>query len=133
MDDCHTNADGCAANRSHPPCFPLRPPQKRGYRKRLAAQYGMELFTDYQDFLKNGEFDTVYIGVINSEHFRYTEAALKAGKHVICEKPFTVKAEEANILKESALKNICFCGRHVKFPIHRCFGNPRGDWECGAH
>lgn len=95
--------------------------------KRLAAQYGMELFTDYQDFLKNGEFDTVYIGVINSEHFRYTEAALKAGKHVICEKPFTVKAEEANILKESALKNHLFLWEACKIPYSPVFREIQGE------
>lgn len=61
-------------------------------------------YTDYDAFLKDDNFDTIYIGLINSLHYEYTKKALLAGKNVIVEKPFTSTYQEAeelcNIAKE---------------------------------
>lgn len=54
--------------------------------------------TDYEAFLNNPEIETVYIGISNLVHYEYAKKALKAGKHVICEKPFTVTGKEAKEL-----------------------------------
>ncbi len=54
--------------------------------------------TDYDAFLKNKEFETVYIGISNTVHYDYAKKALEAGKHVILEKPFTVTGNEAEAL-----------------------------------
>lgn len=54
--------------------------------------------TDYETFLKNPEIETVYIGISNLVHYEYAKKALEAGKHVILEKPFTVKSAEAKEL-----------------------------------
>lgn len=55
-------------------------------------------YTDIQDFLSDPSFDVVYVGLINSVHYEYTRLALEAGKHVICEKPFTSTYEQARKL-----------------------------------
>lgn len=71
--------------------------------KILASSYGIEtIYTNYVEFLASSEFDTVYIGIINTMHFEYAYEALLAGKHVILEKPFTVTLEEAQKLADSA-------------------------------
>ena len=53
----------------------------------LAREYGMKVYTDYEAFLREGDMDTVYVGLINTQHYSYAKQALLAGKHVICEKP----------------------------------------------
>ena len=43
-------------------------------------------YTDYQAFLNDDSFDTVYIGLTNALHYQYAKDAILAGKHVIVEK-----------------------------------------------
>lgn len=63
--------------------------------KDLAKEYNMSLATsEYKAVLDNEEIDTVYIGLPNHLHFDYAKEALLAGKHVICEKPFTLEASQ---------------------------------------
>ncbi len=64
--------------------------------------------TSYDAFLSNPDIDTVYIGISNLLHHTYAKQALEAGKHVICEKPFTVTAAEAKELAEIAMKKHLF-------------------------
>lgn len=52
------------------------------------------LYTDLNDFLADDLIDVIYIAVINNLHYEYAKTALLAGKHVICEKPFTSNAAE---------------------------------------
>ncbi len=71
--------------------------------KPLCEEYDIEnLYTDYDAFLKDDSYDTVYIGLINSLHYQYSKQALLAGKHVICEKPLTGTYEEAADLVRTA-------------------------------
>lgn len=54
----------------------------------------VKIYTDYEELLADSEIDMIYVALPNSLHYSYSKQALLAGKHVICEKPFTVKAEE---------------------------------------
>ena len=63
--------------------------------------------TDYQAFLMDQSFDTVYIGLTNLLHYQFAKDAILAGKHVIVEKPFTVTVAEAKELQELAVKHEC--------------------------
>ena len=64
-------------------------------------------YTDYQAFLNDDSFDTVYIGLTNALHYQYAKDAILAGKHVIVEKPFTISTAEAKELQALALKHGC--------------------------
>lgn len=51
-------------------------------------------YSDHNDLLADKTVNIVYISTVNSEHYRWAKAALKAGKHVICEKPCTTTPEQ---------------------------------------
>ena len=51
-------------------------------------------YSDYGEFLKSN-IDAVYIGSRNSDHYEQVILAAKAGKHILCDKPLSVTAEEA--------------------------------------
>ena len=48
----------------------------------------------YQALVEHPEIDAIYISLPNSLHAEWTIAAARAGKHVFCEKPLAVTAEE---------------------------------------
>ncbi|MCV7032051.1 Gfo/Idh/MocA family protein [Mycobacterium sherrisii] len=50
---------------------------------------------DYDELIADPQIDAIYNPSPNGLHGRWTRAALAAGKHVLCEKPFTANAAEA--------------------------------------
>ena len=65
------------------------------------------------------ELDAVSVCTWNSEHAPCTIMALEAGKHVLCEKPMALSADEAQKMKTAAEKN----GRLLMIGFVRRFGN----------
>ena len=63
-------------------------------------------FADYREMLdKDGDkFDAVTVGITDHHHAPATIRAIKAGKHVYCEKPLTHTVQEARIIAEAAAK-----------------------------
>lgn len=53
---------------------------------------------DYREILADPTIDAVHIGTPNNLHYPMAEAALKAGKHVLCEKPLTLTSAEGKKL-----------------------------------
>jgi len=65
----------------------------------LAREYGAaKAYTDLDALLADGEVNCVYIATPNLLHYEQTKRALGAGKHVICEKPFCTRADQAEEL-----------------------------------
>lgn len=65
----------------------------------LAQKFGIsKVYTVLEDMLADPDIDMVYVASPNSIHYRQTKAALLAGKHVICEKPFVPTLAEAEEL-----------------------------------
>ena len=52
------------------------------------------IYNKYEDMLSSDEIDWVYVCSPNSYHYEHSKDALLAGKHVLCEKPFTVTVAE---------------------------------------
>ena len=61
-------------------------------------------YGSYEELLKNPEIEVIYNALPNHLHLEYTIAAIKAGKHVLCEKPIGLNQEEALILCNEAAK-----------------------------
>jgi predicted dehydrogenase len=59
----------------------------------------------YEALIADPDLDAIYNPLPNSLHGRWTRAALAAGKHVLCEKPFTANAAEAREIADIAAKS----------------------------
>lgn len=69
----------------------------------MADDHGITaVYTDI-DALLASDIDTVYIALTNHLHFAFAKKSLQAGKHVICEKPFTINATQLEELEAFAL------------------------------
>ncbi|MCV7049528.1 Gfo/Idh/MocA family oxidoreductase [Mycobacterium heidelbergense] len=69
----------------------------------FAAKHGIpKVHESYEALIADPGLDAVYNPLPNGLHGRWTRAALAAGKHVLCEKPFTANAAEAREIAELA-------------------------------
>ncbi|KAK7402693.1 hypothetical protein QQX98_011557 [Neonectria punicea] len=59
-------------------------------------------YGSYAELARDPEVDVVYIATPHSHHYQNAMLCLKAGKGVLCEKAFTVNAEQAKKLAEEA-------------------------------
>lgn len=74
--------------------------------KKLASRFGAALsFGSYDEMLASDEIDGVYIPLPTSQHIEWSLKAAAAGKHVLCEKPISLKASEIKSLIKARDKN----------------------------
>ena len=59
----------------------------------------------YQDLIDDPLVDAVYISLTNAQHKEWVLAALNAGKHVLCEKPWAMNASEVGTMLDAATRN----------------------------
>ncbi|HFU3701454.1 TPA: Gfo/Idh/MocA family protein [Streptococcus suis] len=61
----------------------------------FAQKYGIEkVYPEIDDVFEDPEVDIIYITTPHNTHINYLRKALKAGKHVLCEKSITLNSEE---------------------------------------
>ena len=78
-----------------------------------------EVITDYNIALNDPEVEAVFVLTPNYAHYTVTMDALRAGKHVMCEKPITVNYKlscemAAEAEKQGKILNIGVCNRYHK-------------------
>jgi predicted dehydrogenase len=72
----------------------------------FAAKNGIPRVHDsYEALIADPDLDAIYNPLPNGLHGKWTRAALDAGKHVLCEKPFTANAVEAREIAAVAAKS----------------------------
>lgn len=72
--------------------------------KELAEEYHAKVYESYQELLDDPGIDAVSVCVRNSDHCAISIDAMKAGKHVLCEKPMAVSLEECIKMVEASEK-----------------------------
>lgn len=86
--------------------------------KGVGARYGIKkLFTNYRQMLRDRDIDAVVIASPSGSHYRHVMDALKAGKHVMVEKPFALTGREAWAMTDYAKKvrRVLLCAQHNRF------------------
>jgi len=89
--------------------------------RKLATGFGVSTATtDYREVIRDKSIDAVDICTPNAQHFAMAKEALLAGKHVLCEKPLTTTAKEAEELVSLAAKQglrNCVCHNLRYYPM----------------
>ena len=73
-------------------------------RRELGERYQVPTYSydAYDECLRSGEIDAVYIALPNHLHCEYTVRAAESGIHVLCEKPMAVTEEECEKMIHAA-------------------------------
>jgi predicted dehydrogenase len=86
----------------------------------FAAEYGIPVVHDsYEALIADPDIDAIYNPLPNSLHGPWTLAAIKAGKHVLCEKPFTSNAGEAREVAAAARDSGLVVMEAMHYRYHR--------------
>ena len=68
---------------------------------------GAKIYTSVEAMTSDPQVDAIYVGTPNQTHCEYTMTSLKAGKHVLCEKPLALNAAEGRRMIEAARESGC--------------------------
>ena len=88
--------------------------QTPGKGEAFAVKHGFEkVYHTYADMLRDPEVELVYIATPHSHHYEQICQCLEHGKHVICEKAFTINAEQARKVRELSLQKGLYVGEAI--------------------
>ncbi|PKW18833.1 Gfo/Idh/MocA family protein [Saccharopolyspora spinosa] len=73
--------------------------------KQVADGWGVAAYQDLAEVLADERVDVVHVCTPNATHAPFAEAALRAGKHVICEKPLGISLAEAERMSAAAAES----------------------------
>jgi predicted dehydrogenase len=103
-------------------------------RARAAAdEWGAPLaFGSYEELMACDEVDAVYIGTPAALHRPWAVAAIDAGKHVLCEKPFAANADDARLIADAARVGDVVVMEAFHWRYHPYAGRIRSTIESGV-
>ena len=93
----------------------------RNLAEKTAERFDIEkVFDNYKEMINDPEIDVIHNCTPSKYHYEINSAAIKAGKHIIAEKPLAINLKEAAALAEQADKRgiitgVNFCYRY--YPV----------------
>ncbi|KAM4603080.1 dihydrodiol dehydrogenase, tandem duplicate 1 [Polymixia lowei] len=88
----------------------------------FAKKHGVpRAYGSYEELADDPEIDVVYVGVLHTEHWRVGLLFLRAGKNVLCEKPFAMNSRQVEDLVAASRKSNVFLMEAIWsrcFPVH---------------
>jgi predicted dehydrogenase len=73
--------------------------------QKFSANFGGTAYGSYEELVADPSIDAIYVATPHSAHHDNVILALNAGKPVLCEKPFSVNAHEAQSMVDAAARN----------------------------
>ena len=78
-----------------------------GKAQRICEKFGGKVFDSYQNIIDSPDIDAIYLPLPPALHYIWAKKALMAGKHVLIEKPATIKlAETVELIKIAKEKEL---------------------------
>jgi len=78
----------------------------KDFLKEVNAPSDAKAYGSYEELVKDSNVEIVYVATPHSHHYQNVMLALEHGKHVLCEKAFTVNAAQLKKLVEVARKKV---------------------------
>lgn len=101
--------------------------------QKVADQFGIpQAFGSYEELLACDDIDAVYIPLITSQHAEWTISAANAGKHVLCEKPMAINADDIHAIILAAGRNKVLVSEAVMITYHPQWLKTRELLQSGA-
>ena len=92
--------------------------------KAFQKEFGFEkAYGSYEELINDKDVEAIYIPLPNNLHLQWVKAALKSGKHVLCEKPLALN--EAEAVSYSSHSASFGCRSSYAHGIHRYHGSSR--------
>lgn len=98
----------------------------------FVSQYGGQIYPDYDALLQDPGIDCVYLPLPPALHAVWGEKILKAGKHLLMEKPFSTNAEDTRRLLELAQEKGLAVHENYMFLYHGQLAKIREQMESGV-
>jgi predicted dehydrogenase len=85
----------------------------------FASQFSIpQVYSNYSDLLADPNLDVIYVGLPNHLHKEWTIKSLKAGKHVLCEKPLALNEDEVQEMITAAQSSRLVCMEAIMYRCH---------------
>lgn len=88
----------------------------------FATEHGIaRVVATYDELVSDPEIDLIYNGLPPASHASLSVAAMEAGRHVLCEKPFAMNGGEARRMFDVAVQTGCLCVEGFHYFYHPLF------------
>ena len=104
-----------------------------GRARAAADEWGIaDAYGSYAELIAADDIDAVYIGTPAAMHREWAIAAIEAGKHVLCEKPFASNADDARRIADAANRGDVVVMEAFHWRYHPYAGQIRGVLDSGV-